>query len=118
MTDVDLASATLCVDAGRLKFRAAPVPASLVARLNADLLSSSSPPRKGPCSAGPWRIEGYTAWGDRVFYAVDGCRSVSTWAGPGRDVPEVSVPLDRGLVRSLARLPLGPVEIVPSSSEG
>ena len=108
---VDLASASLCAEAGSYRVRGAEVPVELLAELERGLLAEKAgwdgcvqPPRRFAV------VLGYTHWGDLVRYSIDACGRVSVPRTPGwlrtdeqafRLLPELGAQLDA--------LPLGPV---------
>ena len=101
---VDLAAASLCVEAGGYRVRAAMVPAGMLAVLERGLLAEEmswdecvEPPRQSAV------LLGYTHWGDLVRYLIDGCGRVVVPRTPGwlrreeqafRLSPELSAQLD------------------------
>jgi len=108
---VDLASASLCAEAGSYRVRGAEVPVELLAELERGLLAEEA--SSGGCVKPPRRfavVLGYTHWGDLVRYSIDACGRVSVPRTPGwlrtdeqafRLLPELGAQLDA--------LPLGPV---------
>lgn len=108
---VDLASASLCVEAGPYRVRAADVPDGLLAELDRRLLAEEMPwDECVPSERSFAHILGYTEWGDLVRYRLDPCGRVSVSATPGwlrRDGPAHR--LSPGLAAQLDALPLGPV---------
>lgn len=108
---VELASASLCVDAGPYRVRAAEVPDGLLAELEQGLLTEEMPWDECVESDRPFaHLLGYTEWGDVVRYALDPCGRVSVSATPGwlrRDDPAHR--LSPELATRLDSLPLGPV---------
>ena len=108
---VDLASASLCVEAGSYRVRAAEVPDGLLDELDRRLLAEEMPWDECVDSARAFaHILGYTEWGDLVRYGLDPCGRVGVSATPGwlrRDDPAYR--LSPGLATQLDALPLGPV---------
>jgi hypothetical protein len=108
---VDLASASLCVEAGAYRVREAQVPTALLAKLEHGLLADEMswdecmrPPRRTAV------LLGYTEWRDVVRYVIDGCGRVLIPRTPGwlrRD--ERAYRLSPDLSAQLDALPLGPV---------
>lgn len=108
---VDLASATLCVEAGAYRVRAAQVPNALLADLERGLLADEmswdeciQSPRKSAV------LLCYTSWGDVVRYQIDNCGRVLVPRTPGwlrQDERAYRLPPD--LSAQLDALPLGPV---------
>ena len=108
---VDLAAASLCVEAGSYRVRAAAVPGELLTDLEDGLLAEPMP--WDECVESDRRFAhllGYTEWGDLVRYALDPCGRVGLAATPGwlrRDDPAYR--LSPELAARLDALPLGPV---------
>lgn len=108
--DLDVVSARRCVMTRPGTVRSATLPPDLLARVNADLWPGVDERSRRLCASGSteW-IEGVTAWGDLVAWAVDACGGLHPLHG-------ASV-LDGGqnylapdLDAALAALPLGPSE--------
>ena len=108
---VNLASASLCVEAGPYRVRAAEVPDALLSELDEGLLAEEMPWDECVESDRPFaHLLGYTEWGDLVRYALDPCGRVDVSATPGwlrRDDPAHR--LSPELAARLDALPLGPV---------
>ena len=112
----DLAAATLCVEAGGRRVRAAEVPAGTIDRLNEGLLDE--PMDWSECGDAPLgfaTLLGRTRWGDLVRYVIDGCGRVGVTRPPGwlRE-EEQAFRLPSDLAAELDALPLGPVVRVDS----
>ena len=106
--DLDVVSARRCVMTRPGTVRSATLPPDLLARVNAELWPGVDERTRRLCASGSteW-IEGVTAWGDLVAWAVDACGGLHPLHG-------ASV-LDGGqrylapdLDAALAALPLGP----------
>ena len=108
---VDLASDSLCVEAGSYRVRAAEVPDGLLAELNQGLLAEEIAWDACVDSDRPFaHLLGYTEWGDLVRYALDPCGRVGVSTAPGwlrSDNPAYR--LSPALAARLDTLPLGPV---------
>lgn len=108
---VNLAAASLCVEAGSYRVRAAEVPAGLLKDLDRGLLAEEMPWDECVESDRPFaHLLGYTDWGDLVRYALDPCGRVGVSATPGwlrRDDSAYRLPPE--LAAQLDALPLGPV---------
>ena len=72
--DLDVASALRCVSTRPGTVRTATLPAELVAQVNAELWPGVTQRSRQACwtGSGEW-IEGVTAWGDLVAWAIDPC---------------------------------------------
>lgn len=106
--DLDVASALRCVSTRPGTVRTATLPAELVAQLNAELWPGATQRSRQACSTGngEW-IEGVTAWGDLVAWAIDPCGRLYALHG-GSLLPDDHRYLSPGLDAALAALPLGP----------
>lgn len=108
---VDLASATLCVEAGPWRVRAAVVPPGLLAELDRSLLAEAMP--WDECVESDRRFAhllGHNRWGDLVRYTLDPCGRVGVPRTPGwlrRE--ERAYRLSPELAARLDALSLGPV---------
>jgi hypothetical protein len=111
---IELATAVLCRPAGAYRYRQADVTASLLARINDELLAGPTQ-RTGRCVGASWRsVEGYSVWGDRHTYVIDGCGGVQAPFGEGLHLAgqePASDPtyLNPGLAAAIDRQHYGPV---------
>ena len=108
--DLDVASALRCVSTRPGTVRTATLPAELVAQVNAELWPGVTQRSRQSCwtGNGEW-IEGVTAWGDLVAWAIDPCGRLYVMHG-GSLLPDDHRYLSAGLDAALASLPLGPSE--------
>lgn len=108
--DLDVASARRCVSTRPGTVRTAWLPSEMVARVNADLWPGVTHRSRRACTTvnGEW-IDGVTAWGDRVAWAIDACGRVYALHGASL-LPDEHRYLAPGLDAALAALPLGPSE--------
>ena len=108
--DLDVTSARRCVSTRPGTVRTAWLPAELVARVNAELWPGVTHRSRRACTTvnGEW-IDGVTAWGDRVAWAIDACGRLYALHGASL-LPDDHRYLSPGLDAALAALPLGPSE--------
>ena len=106
--DLDVASALRCVSTRPGTVRTATLPAALVAQVNAELWPGVTQRSRQACwtGNGEW-IEGVTAWGDLVAWAIDPCGLLYALHG-GSLLPGDHRYLPPVLDAALAALPLGP----------
>jgi hypothetical protein len=108
--DIDVVSASRCLLTRPGTVRAAELPPDLLARVNADLWPGVDERTRRLCASGSteW-IEGVTAWGDLVAWAVDACGGLHPLHGASvLDGGEHYLAPD--LDAALMALPLGPSE--------
>jgi hypothetical protein len=109
VADLDVVAARRCVLVRPGTVRAATLPSDLVASVNADLWPGMTGRSRRLCASGSteW-LEGVTAWGDRVAWAVDACGRLHPLHGGSVLDDGQQHYLAPYLDDALAALPLGP----------